>query len=107
MVERQLEFNILQLVALSLPAFAILLQIVVESEMAYTYWAVPLTTGGLVMFLIGGAIIVGEFMFTTTPLTATVALGAILFGMCSLLIGASLIGLQTKTKQHRLRDDDN
>lgn len=36
MVDRQLAFGVLQLVALSLPAFAILLQMVVESEMAYT-----------------------------------------------------------------------
>lgn len=107
MVERKLAFSILQLVALSLPAFAILLQIVVESEMPYTHWAVPLTTGGLAMFLVGGAIILGEFMFTTTSLTATVALGVILLGLLSLLVGASLIGLQTGQKQRRLRDDDD
>ncbi|UPV72814.1 hypothetical protein M0R89_09655 [Halorussus limi] len=104
MVERQLVFTFLQLVALSLPAFAILLQIMVESEMPYTYWAVPITTAGMGLFLIGGAIVVVELMFATATTTATVALGFALLGIFSMLIGVSLIGLQTGAEQRRLRD---
>ncbi|MFC4451908.1 hypothetical protein [Halorussus aquaticus] len=104
MVERQLAFTFLQLVALSLPAFAILLQIMVESEMPYTYWAVPITTAGMGLFLIGGAIVVVELMFATATTTATVALGFALLGIFSMLIGVSLIGFQTGKEQRRLRD---
>ena len=107
MVDRQLAFSILQLVALSLPAFAILLQMVVESEMPYTHWAVPITTAGLGLFLIGGAIVVVELMLATTTTTATVALGFALLGILSMLIGASLIGLQTGEKQRRIRDGED
>ena len=107
MVERQLAFTFLQLVALSLPAFAILLQIMVEAEMAYTYWAVPITTAGMGLFLIGGAIVVVDLMLATTTTTAAVALGFALLGMFSLLIGVSLIGLQTGAKQRRLRDSED
>ncbi|GAA0674100.1 hypothetical protein ACFQDG_08850 [Natronoarchaeum mannanilyticum] len=107
MVDRQLAFSILQLVALSLPAFAILLQMVVESEMAYTHWAVPITTAGLGLFLIGGAVVLGHLMLATATITTTIALGFILLGMLSMLIGASLIGLQTGAKQRRLQDDED
>lgn len=107
MVDRQLSFSILQLVALSLPAFAILLQMMVESEMPYTHRTVPIMTGGLVMFLVGGAVVLAELMFATASLTATVALGIILLGVLCLLVGASLIGLQTGEKQRRLRDGDD
>ncbi|RBI60606.1 hypothetical protein DMJ13_16565 [halophilic archaeon] len=105
MVDRQLAFSILQLVALSLPAFAILLQMVVESNIPYTHWAVPITTAGLALFLIGGALILGELMLATASTTATIALGALLLGILSMLIGASLIGLQTGEKQRHLKDD--
>jgi len=107
MVDRQLAFSILQLVALSLPAFAILLQMVIESEMPYTHWAVPITTGGLGLFLIGGAIVIGQLMFTQITTTTTIALGFLLLGLLSLLIGASLIGVQTGMKQRRLRDGED
>ena len=107
MVDRKLAFSILQLVALSLPAFAILLQMVVESEMPYTHWAVPITTAGLGLFLIGGAVVIGELMLATTTTTATIALGFLLLGILSMLVGASLIGLQTGVKQRRLRDNED
>ncbi|NHN59863.1 MULTISPECIES: hypothetical protein [Halorussus] len=106
-MDRQLAFSILQLVALSLPAFAILLQMVVESEMPYTHWTVPITTAGLGLFLIGGALVVGKLMLATTTTTATVALGFILLGILSMLLGASLIGLQTGAKQRRVRDSED
>ena len=107
MVNRQLAFSILQLVALSLPAFAILLQMVVESEMAYTYWAVPITTAGLGLFLIGGAIVVGKLILATTTTTMMIALGFLFLGLLSMLLGSSLIGLQTGAKQRRVRDGED
>ncbi|MFC4551556.1 MULTISPECIES: hypothetical protein [Halorussus] len=107
MVDRQLAFSILQLVALSLPAFAILLQIVVETEMAYTHWAVPITTAGLGLVLISGAVVIGELILATTTTTMMIALGFLFLGVLSMLIGASLIGLQTGAKQRRLRDGED
>ena len=62
MVNRHLVFSVLQLVALSLPAFAILLQMVVESEMAYTHWAVPITTAGVGMFLLAGVVFLDKLL---------------------------------------------
>lgn len=106
MVNRQLAFSVLQLVALSLPAFTILLQIVVESEMAYTKWAVPLTTAGMAMFLIAGALFLGELLLATSSVAAALALGILLLGVLCLIAGASLIGRQTATKQHRLQDNN-
>ena len=107
MVDRQLAFTILQLVALSLPAFAILLQMTVESEMPYTHWAVPITTAGMGLFLISGAIVVVELILATTTITATIALGFSLLGILGMLIGSSLIGLQTGEKQRRLQDSQD
>lgn len=106
MVDRQLAFSILQLVALSLPAFAILLQMVVESEMPYTHWAVPITTAGMGLFLVGGFVVLVRLMLTTATTTAAVALGFLLLGILSMLVGASLIGLQTGKEQRRIRDDE-
>ena len=106
MVDRQLAFSVLQLVALSLPAFAILLQMVVESEVAYTHWAVPITTAGMGLFLAAGAIILGELLLTTTSAIAALALALLLFGILSLLIGGILLGHQTGKKQRRLQDGD-
>ena len=107
MVERQLAFSILQLVALSLPAFAILLQIVVSAEMPYTHYAVPLTTAGLGMFIIAGGITLGELLLTTESLATTVSISLLLLGMVCLLFGASIIGLQTGRQQRFVRDKDN
>jgi len=107
MVNRELAFSVLQLVALSLPAFAILLQIVVESEMAYTEWAVPITTAGMSMFLLAGAVFVGELLLATTSTVATLALGILLLGVIFLLIGAGLIGRQTAKKQRSLQKNES
>lgn len=106
MVDRQLAFSVLQLVALSLPAFAILLQMVVESDMAYTYLAVPITTTGMGLFLLAGVLFVGKLLVATTSAIATLALGGILLGIISLVLGGSLIGLQTAQKQQRIQDGD-
>lgn len=106
MVDRQLAFSVLQLVALSLPAFAILLQLVVESGMAYTHWAVPITTAGMGLFLLAGAIMLGQLLFATLSLASMIALGLLLVGMLTLIIGGGLLGFQTQRKQQRLQDDD-
>lgn len=101
MVDRQLTFSVLQLVALSLPAFAILLQIVVESDIPFTHEAVPITTAGLGLFLVGGIVILLELVFSTQSTVVTLALSIITLGMVGLLVGASLIGLQTRRGQQR------
>ena len=106
MVDRQLTFSVLQLVALSLPAFAILLQMVVESEMAYTHWAVPITTAGMSMFLLAGAIFLGRLLLATTSTITTLALGLLLLGVITLIFGANVIGRQTAKKQRSLQNDD-
>lgn len=90
MVKRQLAFSVLQLVALSLPAFAILLQMVVESGIAYTHWAVPITTAGVGLFLLAGAIALGDLLLATTSAINKLALSILLLGiLCSLVGGVS------------------
>lgn len=106
MVNQQLAFSVLQLIALSLPAFAILLQIVVESEMPYTHWAVPVTTAGMGMFVVAGALILGQLLSATTSILSQLALGTLIVGILCLLVGVGLIGLQTANRQRRLRDGD-
>ena len=93
MVERQIAFSALQLVALSLPAFAILLQMVVESGFAYTKEAVPITTASLGLFIVAGLIILGDFVFSTASVVAQVALGILGLGIIGMLVGATLIRL--------------
>lgn len=104
MVDRQLAFSLLQLVVFSLPAFAILLQIVVEANIPYTHWAVPTTTAGLGLFLVAGTFVLGELFVTTDSAVATLVLGILILGMICLLIGASAIGLQTGFLQWRHMD---
>ncbi len=106
MVNQQLAFSVLQLVALSLPAFAILLQIVVESDMAYTERAVPITTAGMGLFLAAGGIFLGRLLLTTTSRLTALALTLLLLGMGCLIIGGVLIGWQTAQKQRLLKNGD-
>jgi len=106
MVNEQLAFSVLQLVALSLPAFGILLQMVVESDMAYTKWAVPLTTAGMGLFLVSGGIFLGRLILEATSYLTVLTLALLLLGILFLITGASLIGWQTAEKQHRILNSD-
>lgn len=106
MVNQQLAFSVLQLVALSLPAFAILLQIVVESDMAYTEYAVPITTAGMGLFLAAAGIFLGRLLLVATSGLTQLALGFLLLGMLCLVIGGSLIGWQTAKRQRHLQSKD-
>lgn len=105
MVERQLAFSVLQLVALSLPAFAILLQMVIESDFAYTREAVPITTVSMGLFIVGGLIILANFILSTSSLVAQFALGFVGLGMIGMLLGTGLIGLQTQEEQEEISDN--
>lgn len=67
--------GVLQLVALALPAFAILLQLVVESEKSYTKYAIPVTTAGFLLFIVGGIIVLGQLVLITTSTIFALALG--------------------------------
>lgn len=107
MVDRSLAFSILQLVALSLPAFAILLQMVVESEFAYTEHAVPITTASLGLFILAGLIILADLLVTTQSVVARIALGVLVVGMTGMLLGAGLIGLQTREAQEDIQTADD
>lgn len=106
MVERQLAFSILQLVALSLPAFAILLQMVVESNFPYTGHAVLVTTASMNLFLIAGAVVLGERFFATSSPVTKIALGTLVIGISGLLLGGGLTGIQTHRAQQRHADDN-
>lgn len=48
---------------------------VVESDMAYTHLAVPITTAGRGLFLLASVLLVGELLVATTAALATRALG--------------------------------
>ena len=104
MVERDLALGILQLVALSLPAFAILMEIVVESDFPLTKAAVPITTAGFGLFLTAGLVNLVALVITTNSLVLQVSLGLVGLGLCSLLIGAALIGTQIEEAQEQDAD---
>jgi len=55
-------------VALSLPAFAILLEIVVESDFPFTKEAVPITTAGFIFFLFAGIVDIAALVIASTSL---------------------------------------
>lgn len=101
MVQTDLALGLLQLVALSLPAFAILLQMVVESDFPYTKEAVPITTLGFGFFLIAGLIIVIVFLLSIGNWALQLVLVIIGTGLLSLLVGVMLMGLQTHRAQER------
>lgn len=101
MVEERLAVGVLQLVALALPAFAILLQLVVESDMSYTKYAVPVTTAGFLLFLVGGIVVLGQLVVMTTSTIFAFALGTVGLGMVCMLLGAATIAVQTREKQLR------
>lgn len=107
MVEQELAVGVLQLVALALPAFAILLQLVVESEMSYTKYAIPVTTAGFLLFIVGGIIVLGQLVVMTTSTIFALALGILGFGMVCMLLGATTIGLQTRKKQFQTLETGN
>lgn len=106
-MEQQLAIGVLQLVALALPAFAILLQLVVESDMSYTNYAIPVTTGGFLLFLVGGIIVLGQLVVMTTSTIFATALGILGIGMVCMLFGAATIGLQTRKKQFKSLETGN
>jgi hypothetical protein len=107
MVDRQLAFTILQLVALSLPAFAILLQMVIESTFPYTKYAVPITTTSMSLFLLAGAVVLGErFLAAAGSPVTQIALGTLILGIVGLFLGVGIIGLQTMRAQQRQSDDN-
>lgn len=104
MVKTDLALGLLQLVALSLPAFAILLQMVVESDFPYTKEAVPITTAGFSFFLLAGLVILADFLVSTGNVGLQVVLGIIGLGLTSMLMGMILIGLQTQHAQEEAED---
>lgn len=99
MAEHGLAMGVLQLVALALPAFAILLQLIVEAELSYTHYAVPVTTAGLILFLVGGTIVLAKIALRSTSTVVSMAVGIVALGMICMLLGALAIGLQTREKQ--------
>ena len=107
MVEQELAMGVLQLVALALPAFAILLQLVVESEMSYTNYAIPVTTAGFLLFLVGGIIVLGQLVALTASTTFALALGILGLGMVCMLFGATTIALQTRKGQFQSLETGN
>ena len=107
MVEQQLAVGVLQLVALALPAFAILLQLVVEADMSYTKYAIPVTTAGFLLFIGGGIIVLGQLVFITTSTIFALALALLGVGMVCMFLGATTIGLQTRKKQYQTLETGN
>lgn len=99
MVDRALALNVLQLVALSLPAFAILLQIIVESDFAYVNEAVPVIVTGFGAFLLAGFVILVSLLFSPLSLAMRAALVILSAGMLILIAGIALIGLRTRRAQ--------
>lgn len=107
MVEQQLAIGVLQLVALALPAFAILLQLVVESEKSYTKYAIPVTTAGFLLFIVGGIIVLGQLVLITTSTIFALALGLLGLGMVCMLLGTTTISLQTRKNQFQTLETGN
>jgi len=99
MVERDLALGVLQLVALSLPAFAILLEIVVESDFPFTKEAVPITTAGFAFFLLAGIIDITALVTASPSPVLQLSLGLVGLGLVSLLAGAALFGTQIEEAQ--------
>lgn len=80
MVEQELAIGVLQLVALALPAFAIFLQLVVESDKPYIKYGIPVTTTAFLLFLVGGIIVLGQLVVITPSTIFALALG--LLSLC-------------------------
>lgn len=58
------------------------------------------------LFLVAGAVVLGERFLATTSPTIRIALGALVLGMLVLLLGVGLMGLQTEHAQQRHADEN-
>jgi len=104
MVQTELALSVLQLVALSLPAFAILLELMVESKYAYANRSVLAVALSFAMIVLAGVIVLTALLLTPLDLLMTVALLVIDVGLVGMLAGIYLIGLRTRQAQERLAE---
>lgn len=99
MVNTNLALGVLQLVALALSAFAILMEIIVESEFAYANRAVPVIAGSYGLLALGGTIVLTALLLSPLGVIMQVALVAIDLGLVGMVVGIGLVGLRTRQAQ--------
>lgn len=99
MVKIGLAVSVLQLVALSLPAFAILFQIIVQSEFAYANRAVSVVAASFGLIVAGGTIVLTALLLAPLDPLMQIALVAIDLGLVGMLTAIYLIGFRTRKAQ--------
>lgn len=101
MVNADVALGLLQLVALSLPAFAILLELMVESDFPYANWSVAVISAGFILFVAAGMIVVTSFVFERFSRPLTVAFAVVDVGLLALAVGIGLIAVRTRRAQQQ------
>lgn len=104
MVQTDLAISVLQLVGLSLPAYAILLELMVESEYAYANLAVPVVALSFGLVVSGGTVVLTAFLLSPRSLLMQIALVFIDVGLLGMLVAIYLIGFRTKRAQERIAE---
>lgn len=104
MVKTGLALSILQLVALSLPAFAIILQLIGESDIPYANEAVPVVAASFAAITGSGAVITGTMVLQDHTLAMQASLLRVTVGLVGLIAGVILVSLRTRREQQSLAD---
>lgn len=103
-METELALGVLQLVALSLPAFAILLELMVESNFPYANRAVPVVAGSFAALVAGGIVIVSGILLQPHTFLMRASLLLIDVGLVGMVAGIALIAHRTRREQRRAAD---
>lgn len=104
MVETELALGLLQLVALALPAFAILLQLIVQSNFPYANEAVPAVAASFAAITGSGITIITAMLLQPYTLAMRASLLLVDVGLIGLVVGVALISLRTRREQRSLAD---
>jgi VIT1/CCC1 family predicted Fe2+/Mn2+ transporter len=75
-----------------------------ECDFAYTKQAVPMTTASMGLFLLGGLIILANFILSTTSLVAQIALSIVGLGMIGMILGICLFNSRDWHVRQQLTD---
>lgn len=96
MVEADLALGALQLVALAFPAYTILIQLMVQSELPYANEVVTAISGSFGLLVLGGIIVLTTLVFSSLSLIMQAAVVNIDLGLLGMIAG---IGLRTERAQ--------
>lgn len=92
--------------ALSLPAFVILVEVIVESDFPFANMAVPIIVTGFGLFIFRGIIILLRLLVASISWQLRVTVVSLLLGLLAILVGVALLGFRTTKVQESKASGD-